>query len=135
VEQRLSLNINYLWTRGTRSTAMSWVNTASLSRTDSRPWRAIGGTPLRNNPLAPSVEWLHGFCPGGMVTPEEFRAWRRRMGWTQAEAARQLGISRRHVVSLEQGRHADGRAATIERYTELACAALERLPDTRAEEP
>lgn len=54
------------------------------------------------------------------MTPEQLRQWRRDMGWTQEEAARQLGRGTRSYEYLESG------ASTIKRETALACEALRR---------
>lgn len=61
----------------------------------------------------------------------EFRDWRKRMGWTQDEAARQLGMSRRHISSYEQGKAPTGAPLLIPRVVELATHALESLADSR----
>ena len=37
------------------------------------------------------------------VPPEELRDWRRKRGWTQAQAARYLGVSQRTIENWEQG--------------------------------
>lgn len=52
------------------------------------------------------------------MTPAAFRAWRRRMGWSQQAAANALGISRRTVINYEQGKPEPSRVVG------LACAAL-----------
>jgi transcriptional regulator with XRE-family HTH domain len=61
-------------------------------------------------------------APDGM-TPAAFRAWRRRLGLTQAEAAAALGLGRRLVQYYELGVRA-GRPAPVPRTVRLACAAL-----------
>ncbi len=48
------------------------------------------------------------------------RAWRRRTGRTQEEAARDLGVSRRMLAYYERGQH------VVPRYVLLAARALER---------
>jgi transcriptional regulator with XRE-family HTH domain len=59
------------------------------------------------------------------MTPEDFKAWRKAMGWTQTEAAIELGISRGSVELYERGsRREDGRPVEIPRTVALACAAL-----------
>lgn len=52
-------------------------------------------------------------------TPEDLKAWRDRMGWTQAEASEVLGISRRAYITREQP------GANISRETVMACLYLE----------
>jgi transcriptional regulator with XRE-family HTH domain len=37
------------------------------------------------------------------MTPDEIRAWRQRLGLTQARAAESLGVSPRYVEMLEAG--------------------------------
>lgn len=63
------------------------------------------------------------------MTPVDLPAWRDRLGWNQAEAARQLGMARTHLAEIESGR----RRPTAKRWRviELAALALEKLPDTR----
>ena len=55
------------------------------------------------------------------MTPKDFRAWRLRLGLTQGEAARLLGISLDTVKSWEYGR----RRISVPRMLSLACAYLE----------
>ena len=60
------------------------------------------------------------------MTPEQFKAWRKHRGETQAEAAKALGISKGSVELYESGqrRQADARSVVIPLTVELACAAL-----------
>uniref|UniRef100_A0A1S7LMB9 Putative DNA-binding transcriptional regulator n=1 Tax=Magnetococcus massalia (strain MO-1) TaxID=451514 RepID=A0A1S7LMB9_MAGMO len=37
------------------------------------------------------------------MTPEEWKAWRKRRSWTQKQAAQALGIHPDHVSKLERG--------------------------------
>lgn len=37
------------------------------------------------------------------MTPADLKAWRKRMGWTQREAAEQLGLKTRGYQCLEYG--------------------------------
>ena len=48
----------------------------------------------------------------------ELVEWRKRMGWTQARAAVELGVTRRTMIDYENGRH------QITRQLGLACLAL-----------
>jgi transcriptional regulator with XRE-family HTH domain len=59
------------------------------------------------------------------MTPEEFRAWRKRLGLTQAQAAEALGRSRDWVAAAETGRR------PIDHTVELACWAIERRAEDR----
>ena len=52
------------------------------------------------------------------MTPQQFKAWRKRLGLTQARAADAIGMSLTQIKNYEAGR------ADIPRYVELACAAL-----------
>lgn len=62
------------------------------------------------------------------MTGDDLKAWRTRMGWTQVEAARQLGISRVQYNRLEvAAQRGDGRNSEISRSIGLACCALEHL--------
>jgi transcriptional regulator with XRE-family HTH domain len=59
------------------------------------------------------------------MTPDSFKAWRRRLGLTQAGAAEALGLSARQIAYYEAGQREDGRAVVVPRTVALACAALE----------
>ncbi len=52
------------------------------------------------------------------MTAKQFTEWRKRMGWTQVEAAQHLGRSRQMVSNYESG-------ADIPTVIKLACEALE----------
>ncbi len=54
-----------------------------------------------------------------MMEAMEFKAWRYRLAWTQAQAGNALGFSNEHVCRLETG------VKPITRVVELACQALE----------
>lgn len=58
------------------------------------------------------------------MTPEDFCAWRRRMGWKKNRAASELGIGVRTLDYYEAGARHDGQPVTIPRHIALACAAL-----------
>lgn len=62
------------------------------------------------------------------LPPEGVRAWRERLGLTQVEAAKALGVSRDHYISYERGtltgRRAD-RTVSAPRSLRLAMAAVE----------
>lgn len=59
------------------------------------------------------------------MSPDQFKAWRKRMGLNQAKAAEALGISKSSVELYERGvRRDDGRPVVIPKAVELACAAL-----------
>ena len=56
-------------------------------------------------------------------------AWRQRMGWSQREAARQLGVNLNTYQQYERGRRFDSdQAVLIDRRTKLAMVALEGDP-------
>ncbi len=57
------------------------------------------------------------------IRPDQFKAWRKLLKLTQAEAAVKLGISSRSVELYESGVRA-GNEVEIPRPVELACAAL-----------
>lgn len=67
------------------------------------------------------------------MTPDDFKAWRRAMGFSQQAAADELGISKGSVELYETGkRRDDGRPVAIPKAVELACAALYRGLDPKA---
>lgn len=61
-----------------------------------------------------------GVSIDGTMTADEFRAWRKRLGLTQAQAAEAIGRSFDWVQSVECGRR------VAARIVELACWAVER---------
>ena len=60
------------------------------------------------------------------MTQAEFRAWRKRMNLTQAQAASALGLCTTTICYYETGRRGkrDGRAVVIPKVVELATVAL-----------
>lgn len=58
------------------------------------------------------------------MTADELRAWRGRLGWTQRQAAAQIGVSKSMYRNYEYGHE-------IPRPVAVAAVALERLPDLR----
>jgi transcriptional regulator with XRE-family HTH domain len=59
------------------------------------------------------------------MTHHDLKTWRDTMGYSQRAAAEALGMSLPAYQSLERGiSYGTGRASTIDRRTELACAAL-----------
>lgn len=59
------------------------------------------------------------------MTNNQLFAWRAAMGWTQAAAATNLGITRVTYQKLERGVDwKTGAPALIDRRTALACAAM-----------
>lgn len=59
------------------------------------------------------------------MTPTDLSTWRHRMGYTQRDAALALGVQPVTYQEWERGaRFRDERPVTIDRRTELACAAI-----------
>lgn len=60
------------------------------------------------------------------MTNDDFRAWRKRMGWTQAECADALGLSRCTIELYERGRRREPgqKKVNIPKHIRLAAAAL-----------
>jgi len=56
---------------------------------------------------------------GNAWPPAEFKAWRKRLGLTQEQAAAELGLTRRAIVHYERG------ARMISKVVRLACEAVE----------
>lgn len=54
------------------------------------------------------------------MSPAQLTGWRQQMGWSRAEAARQLGISPRSLYNYEEGKR------KIPEPVALACEALEK---------
>ncbi len=58
-----------------------------------------------------------------MMTPDDFRAWRKALGWKQKEAAERLGLRKRMIQYYEKGNR-DGKDVKIPKTVRLACYAL-----------
>jgi transcriptional regulator with XRE-family HTH domain len=59
------------------------------------------------------------------MTPNDFKAWRDVMGFTQAQAAEALGLSKPTIENYERGkRKEDGRPVIIPLTVALSCTAL-----------
>lgn len=58
------------------------------------------------------------------MTHDQFTAWRKKLEWTQATAARELGLSLASMTLYERGRRSDGDEVFIPRSIELACELL-----------
>ncbi|MDA8232781.1 MAG: helix-turn-helix transcriptional regulator [Magnetospirillum sp.] len=60
------------------------------------------------------------------MTPQQFRAWRDRHGWSREQTGQALGISADSVVLYERGARKDGsRPVEIPKRVRLAMAAIE----------
>jgi len=59
------------------------------------------------------------------MKPEQFKKWRKKMGFTQQQAANALGIYRLTAVNYEHGQRSGvGSEVKIPRSIALACSAL-----------
>jgi len=58
------------------------------------------------------------------MTPKQFKTWRKKMGLTQAQAAKVLGLSKPTVENYDKGVRGNGEAFEIPHVVALACAAL-----------
>ena len=59
------------------------------------------------------------------MTPADFKSWRKRLGFSQADAARVLGISVSRIADYETGiKRGTDRPAPIPKHIALACAAV-----------
>ncbi|WP_420414229.1 helix-turn-helix domain-containing protein [Roseibium sp.] len=58
-----------------------------------------------------------------IMTPDQFRSWRRTLGLKQKDAAEQLGLKKRMLQYYEKGNR-DGRPVEIPKSIRLACYAL-----------
>ncbi|WP_091918270.1 helix-turn-helix transcriptional regulator [Mesorhizobium sp. YR577] len=69
------------------------------------------------------------------MTPEDFKAWRKTMGFTQKDAGAALGITKWAIENYERGvRRDDGRPVVIPKTVALACSAIAcRLEPWRAD--
>jgi transcriptional regulator with XRE-family HTH domain len=64
------------------------------------------------------------------MTGIDLKAWRVRLGYTQAAAAEALGISVSQIIDYETGhKRGTDRPAVIPRVVALACQALEDLAE------
>ena len=58
-----------------------------------------------------------------LMSPEQFRDWRRSLGLKQKDAADRLGLKKRMIQYYEKGKR-DGRPVEIPKSIRLACYAL-----------
>ncbi|MCS0501607.1 helix-turn-helix domain-containing protein [Ancylobacter mangrovi] len=59
------------------------------------------------------------------MTPDDFKAWRSIMGYSQTKAAEELGISKSSIELYERGTRRDnGEAVIVPLSIALACTAL-----------
>lgn len=59
------------------------------------------------------------------MTPQEFKNWRKEMGFSQTQAAEKLGLSKATIENYDKGtRREDGREVVIPQTVALACSAL-----------
>jgi transcriptional regulator with XRE-family HTH domain len=58
-----------------------------------------------------------------VMTPEQFRTWRKALGLKQRDAADRLGLKKRMIQYYEKGKR-DGKPVVIPKTVRLACAAL-----------
>ncbi|WP_428650973.1 helix-turn-helix domain-containing protein [Roseibium sp.] len=58
-----------------------------------------------------------------VMTPQQFRHWRRTLGLKQKDAADRLGLKKRMIQYYEKGNR-DGRPVEIPKSIRLACYAL-----------
>jgi len=60
------------------------------------------------------------------MTKEQFKTWRKKMGFTQKQAAEALGLFRNTIINYERGtRPENDLPVKIPRSIALACAAIE----------
>ncbi|MBK1624275.1 helix-turn-helix domain-containing protein [Afifella marina] len=57
------------------------------------------------------------------MTPDQFKAWRKKLGMKQKEAADRLGLKKRMIQYYETGER-DGKKVKIPKSVRLACYAL-----------
>ncbi|BDA85772.1 hypothetical protein Sa4125_33140 [Aureimonas sp. SA4125] len=57
------------------------------------------------------------------MQPDDFRSWRKALGWKQKDAAEKLGLKKRVIQYYEKGDR-DGKPIEIPKTVELACLAL-----------
>jgi len=61
---------------------------------------------------------------GGVMSPQQFRAWRKTLGLKQKDVADLLGLKRRIIQYYEKGER-DGRDLEIPKSVRLACYAIQ----------
>jgi transcriptional regulator with XRE-family HTH domain len=60
---------------------------------------------------------------GVVMHAEDFRSWRKALGWKQKDAAERLGLKKRVIQYYEKGDR-DGKPVEIPKTVELACLAV-----------
>ena len=69
------------------------------------------------------------------MSPEQFRTWRKSMGFRQKDAGDRLGLKKRIIQYYEKGER-DGKPIEIPKYIRLACyAAANGITDFDGEQP
>ncbi len=69
------------------------------------------------------------------MTPNQFRAWRKSLGFKQADAGEYLGLKKRIIQYYERGERG-GKPLEIPKYVRLACyAATNGVTDFDGENP
>ncbi len=58
-----------------------------------------------------------------LMSPKQFRRWRKSLGLKQKEAAELLGLKKRMIQYYEKGER-DGKEIKIPKYVRLACYAV-----------
>ena len=64
-------------------------------------------------------------CGGEILTPKQFKEWRKHLGFKQKEAAERLGLNKRMIQYYEKGER-DGKKVEIPLYVRLACYAIQK---------
>lgn len=59
-----------------------------------------------------------------IMTPQEFKNWRKDMGFTQKQAAARLGVTSLSIENWERGIRRDGKPAPISLAVAYACTAI-----------
>lgn len=67
------------------------------------------------------------------MTNDQFKAWRKFMGWSQAASGRVLGISAEAVKSYERGTWSDGKPAPVPGTISRLCRHERRVREAHDE--
>lgn len=70
-----------------------------------------------------------------MMSPKQFKKWRKSLNLSQKEAAHSLGLNKRMIQYYEKGER-DGKAVEVPKYIRLACYSLKnKVVDFDGDDP
>jgi DNA-binding XRE family transcriptional regulator len=96
------------------------VRCFSLAFSDTAVMKGQNDYQMGNKPVQTGE---HADIHGAKMTPLQFKAWRKGLGYKQKDVAELLGLKKRVIQYYEKGKR-DGKAVEIPKSVELACHAI-----------